>query len=141
MVDFINKLIKFPKINLVVRPTLCLYKTENSQILLCEDIKNKNKFCLKIILTQIDNTFQLSSINTEILLLQKLKQEENMDHFLVVLKKLLLLQLLLNISHQQQHKSLNRGENMNPFLLVQTKLLLLDLNMLIYNHQHKVIQR
>ena len=77
MVDFINKLIKFPKINLIVRPTLCLYKTENSQILLCEDIKNKNKFCLKIILTQIDNTFQLSSINTEILLLQKLKQEEN----------------------------------------------------------------
>ena len=77
MVDFINKLIKFPKINLVVRPTLCLYKTENSQILLCEDTKNKNKFCLKIILTQIDNNFQLSSINTEILLLQKLKQEEN----------------------------------------------------------------
>ena len=77
MVDFINKLIKFPKINLVVRPTLCLYKTENSQILLCEDIKNKNKFCLKVLLTQIDNNYQLSSINTEIFLLQKLKQEEN----------------------------------------------------------------
>jgi len=77
MVDFINKLIKFPKINLVVRPTLCLYKTENSQILLCEEIKNKSKFCLKIILAQIDNNYQLSSINTEITLLQKLKNEEN----------------------------------------------------------------
>ena len=77
MVDFINKLIKFQKINIIVKPTLCLYKTENSQILICEDIKNKNKFCLKIILSQINNSYQLSSINTEIFLLQKMRNEEN----------------------------------------------------------------
>ena len=77
MIDFINKLIKFPKVNIIVKPTLCLYKTENSQILLCEETKSKNKFCIKIILTQINDNYRMSSINTEILLLEKLKQEEN----------------------------------------------------------------
>lgn len=77
MVDFINKLIQFPNVNIIVKATQCLYKTENSQILLSEDIKNKNKYCLKIILSQINNAYQLSSINTEIFLLQKMKQEEN----------------------------------------------------------------
>ena len=42
MVDFINKLIKFPKINLIIRPTLYLYKADNSQIILSEDINNSN---------------------------------------------------------------------------------------------------
>ena len=77
MIDFINKLIKFPKVNIIVKPTLCLYKTENSQILLCEETKSKNKFCIKIILTQINDNYRMSSINTEILLLEKLKKEEN----------------------------------------------------------------
>ena len=78
MVDFINKLIKFPKANIIVKPTLSLYKTENSQILLSEDIKNQNnKYCLKIIFSQINNTYRISSINTEIFLLQKMRHEEN----------------------------------------------------------------
>jgi serine/threonine protein kinase len=83
MVDFINKLIKFPKINLIIRPTLYLYKADNSQILLSEDIKNNNnKYCLKIIFSQINNNYQLSSINTEIFLLQKMRQEENIVHLI-----------------------------------------------------------
>ena len=82
MVDFINKLIKFPKVNIIVKPTLSLYKTENSQILLSEDIKNKTKYCLKIIFSQINNSYKISSINTEIFLLQKMKQEENIVQLL-----------------------------------------------------------
>ena len=78
MVDFINKIIIFPKTNITVRPTLSLYKTENSQILLSEDIKNQNnKYCLKIIFSQMNNSYKISSINTEIFLLQKMRQEEN----------------------------------------------------------------
>ena len=77
MADFINKIIKFPKTNIIVKPNLSLYKTENSQILLCQDIKNKNNYCLKIIFSQINNSYQISSINTEIFLLQKMKNEEN----------------------------------------------------------------
>ena len=34
LVDFINRLIKFPKVNIEVKPIYILYKTELSQILL-----------------------------------------------------------------------------------------------------------
>ena len=77
MADFLNKLIKFPKTNIIIKTNLCLYKTENSQILLCQDLKNKTNYCLKVSFSQINNAYQISTINTEIYLLQKMKNEEN----------------------------------------------------------------
>ena len=77
MVDFINKLIKFTKTNIIARPFLYLYKSENTQVLLSEDIKNRKKYSIKITFSQMNNNYQISSINTEILLLQKMKNEEN----------------------------------------------------------------
>ena len=77
MVDFINKLIKFTKTNIIARPFLYLYKSENTQVLLSEDIKNRKKYSIKITFSQMNNSYQISSINTEILLLQKMKNEDN----------------------------------------------------------------
>ena len=77
MVDFINKLIKFPKVNIEVRPIQLLYKTELSQILLCEETKTKTKLCIKSILCKENDKDQLNSIMTEIFLLKKLRNKNN----------------------------------------------------------------
>ena len=77
LVDFINRLIKFPKVNIEVKPIYILYKTELSQILLCEETKTKTKFCIKVILSEKNDQGQLNMIRTEIYLLQKLKNERN----------------------------------------------------------------
>ena len=77
MVDFINKLIKFPKTNIIARTIQYIYKSETTQVLLCEDIKNRKKYSIKNIFSQINNAHKISSINTEIFLLQKMRQEEH----------------------------------------------------------------
>ena len=62
MADFSNKLLKFQNVNLIVKTKLCLYKTENSQIFLSEDISNPSKkFCIKIIYSPISNIYKITS--------------------------------------------------------------------------------
>ena len=77
MADFLNKLIKFPNINIEVKPINILYNTELSSILLCEETKTKAQFCIKIISTKKNDTYQRNIIKTEIELLQKMKNEKN----------------------------------------------------------------
>ena len=76
MVDFINKLIKFPNLNIEVKPIYILYNTERSQILLCEETKTKYQFCIKVILSEKNDINQLNAIKNEIYLLQKMKNEK-----------------------------------------------------------------
>ena len=76
MVDFINKLIKFPNLNIEVKPIYILYNTERSQILLCEETKTKSQFCIKVILSEKNNVNQLNAIKNEIYLLQKMRNEK-----------------------------------------------------------------
>ena len=58
MADFLNKIIKFPNINIEVKPINILYNTELSSILLCEETKTKAQFCIKIISTKKNDTYQ-----------------------------------------------------------------------------------
>ena len=77
MADFLNKIIKFPNINIEVKPINILYNTEQSGILLCEEIKTKAEFCIKVMSSKENDTYQLNIIKTEIELLQKMKNEKN----------------------------------------------------------------
>ena len=77
MVDFIDKIIYFKNVKYEVKPKLRLYKTELSQILLCEETKSKEQFCIKVILSKKNNQKQIKTINTEIDILKKMKNKEN----------------------------------------------------------------
>ena len=77
MVDFINKLIIFPNINIEVIPKYKLYQTELSQILLCEEKKTKSQLCIKVILSEKNDIYQQNVIKNEIYLLQKMRNEKN----------------------------------------------------------------
>ena len=57
-----------------------MYKTESSEILLCEKIKTGKKLCIKAIQSEKSDTPRNNSIQTEIKLLEELKNIKNIVH-------------------------------------------------------------
>ena len=57
-----------------------LYKTESSEILLCQKMNTEEKLCIKAIESEKRDTQRNNSIQTEIKLLEKLKNVQNIVH-------------------------------------------------------------
>ena len=79
--EFILKeeLLYFSGINMMIRP---IDKTENSNLIICEDIKTRTKYYLKVLLSQNNNSFRLHTISPEISLLNKMKNQKGIAELL-----------------------------------------------------------